>query len=165
MPPDERSRFDLQPVRRLSPASLRAAWWALRVARRTRRLLAAGGLDAALAPPPPPPLPAGAERAVRGVLRRLGESCLVKAVVLQAWEAAHGRRRDIVVGVTGPDRFRAHAWLDGDAPPPPDRAELELAAVGLSRRELASLAAGFNGGGEAGSPQRFHELLRRPAPR
>ena len=52
---------------------------------------------------------------MRGALRRWHESCLVNAIVLQAWEAAHGRRRDLVVGITGPDGFSAHAWLQGDS--------------------------------------------------
>ena len=90
-PGEHGSHAKLPPVRRLHPANLRAAWWAIRTARRTRRLLAARGLHAALAPPPPPPLPVEAERGVRGGLRRWHESCLVNAIVLQAWEAAHGR--------------------------------------------------------------------------
>jgi hypothetical protein len=101
----------------LSPSNLRAAWWALRSARRTRRLLATGGLEAALGPPPPPELPADAVRGVRGALRRRGEGCLVTSIVLQSWEAAHGHRRDLVVGVTSPSEFGAHAWLDGDPAP------------------------------------------------
>ena len=101
----------------LRPSNLRAAWWALRSARRTRRLLASGGVEAALGPPPPPRLPADAIRGVRGALRRRGEECLVTSIVLQSWEAAHGRRRDLVIGVTSPSEFGAHAWLDGDAAP------------------------------------------------
>jgi hypothetical protein len=38
-------------------------------------------------------------------------------MVLQAWDTAHGRCRDLVVGITAPGQgFRAHAWLDGDPP-------------------------------------------------
>jgi hypothetical protein len=99
----------------LSTTNLRAAWWALRAARRTRRLLASDGLEAALGPPPPPRLPAEAIRGVRGALRRRGETCLVKSIVIQSWEAAHGRRRDLIIGVTSPSEFGAHAWLEGDA--------------------------------------------------
>ncbi len=33
---------------------------------------------------------------------------------MQAWNAAHGDRRDLVIGVTGSRDFKAHAWLDGD---------------------------------------------------
>ena len=120
-------------MRRFHPANLRAAWWAVRTARRTRRVLAARGLDAALGPPPPPPLPMEAERAVRGALRRWHESCLVNAIVLQAWEAAHGRRRDLVVGITGPDRFSAHAWLQGDPVPAADDPPIDASVLQTSR--------------------------------
>ena len=99
----------------ITPTNLRAAWWALRTARRTRRLLASEGLEAAIGPPPPPELPDGGIRGVRGLLRRRGESCLVKSIVVQSWDAAHGRRRDLIIGVTTPSEFGAHAWLDGDA--------------------------------------------------
>jgi hypothetical protein len=126
-------------VARFHPANLRAAWWALRTARRTRRLLDRAGLDSALAPPPPPPLPPAAVRCVRAALRRIGETCLVNSIVLQAWEAAHGRRRDLVIGTTGPDGFHAHAWLDGDPVVPASEPDLEVART-------------------------FSELLRRPAP-
>jgi hypothetical protein len=56
-------------------------------------------------------------RAVEAVLRRTGATCLPAAIVRQAWFAAHGSERDLVVGVTAPSRgFEAHAWLDGDPP-------------------------------------------------
>jgi len=39
----------------------------------------------------------------------------VRASVLQAWDAAHGHPRDLIIGVTAPAAgFRAHAWLDGE---------------------------------------------------
>jgi hypothetical protein len=146
-------------VRRLDPANLRAAWWALRTARRTRRLLAAEGLEAALAPPAPPRLPPGAERGVQAVLRRRGESCLVRAIVLQAWEAAHGRRRDLIVGVTDPAGFRAHAWLEGD--PLHADAGLDPSRLGLGERDEAVEAGDDH---QPHGRRQFHELLRRPAP-
>ncbi|CAN5649373.1 hypothetical protein BH20ACT23_BH20ACT23_14520 [soil metagenome] len=44
-------------------------------------------------------------------------TCLERATVLQAWYAAQGQRRDLIIGVTAPQTgFRAHAWLDGDPP-------------------------------------------------
>jgi len=44
-------------------------------------------------------------------------TCLVRAAVRQAWDAAHGRRRDLIIGVRSPGAdFQAHAWLDGDPP-------------------------------------------------
>ncbi|HXE99981.1 MAG TPA: lasso peptide biosynthesis B2 protein [Solirubrobacterales bacterium] len=147
-------------MRRLHPDNLRAAWWALRTARRTRRLLGAEGLEAALAPPAPPPLSPEAERGVRAVLRRGGESCLVRSIVLQAWEAAHGRRRDLIVGVTDPAGFRAHAWLDGDPLVHVD-AGLEPSLLGLAGAGERVAAAGDH---DPHDHRRFHELLRRPAP-
>lgn len=157
------------PVQRFHPENLRAAWWAVRTARRTRRVLAARGLDAALGPPPPPRLPAQAERGVRGALRRLHETCLVNAIVLQAWEAAHGRRRDLVVGVTGPDGFLAHAWLQGDAVPAADDAGIDPSTLEVAHGEPSATApeasepsrGAANG---SGRPVLFKELLRRPAP-
>ena len=38
-----------------------------------------------------------------------------RALVLQAWHAAGGTPRDVVIGVARSEpNFRAHAWLDGD---------------------------------------------------
>jgi hypothetical protein len=64
---------------------------------------------------PPPDLPAHSARAVHWVLRRRRETCLVRALVLQAWFAGRGRPREVMIGVSGPRDFRAHAWLEGDA--------------------------------------------------
>jgi len=99
--------------------TLRAAWWTVRSIRRARRKLERSGLDAQLDLPGPPRLPDEAGRGVRGVLRRSNATCLVQAVVSQSWETSQGRRRDLIIGVTSPHRgFEAHAWLDGDPPPP-----------------------------------------------
>lgn len=156
-------------MNRLRVTNLRAAWWAIRTARRTRRLLEAEGLDAALSPPPPPPqLPARAERGVKGALRRWNESCLVNAIVIQAWEAAHGRRRDLLVGITGPGDFSAHAWLEGDAVPPAGdpgiaRSALEGIEDEWGRAEGEIEVSAFTGNG-TGAARPFNELVRRPAP-
>jgi hypothetical protein len=163
------SRSKVLPVGRFHPANLRAAWWAVRTARRTRRVLEARGLDAALAPPPPPSLPADAERGVRGALRRWRESCLVNTIVMQAWEAAHGRRRDLVIGTTGPSDFRAHAWLHGDPLPPADDPGVDPSVLDASGADDGRWHAlkHPNGTGEAagdGTARAFNELLRRPAP-
>jgi hypothetical protein len=102
---------------RYSPDNLRAAWWGMRTAARTRRRLRSGGLDEAHPAPAPPDLPPDAERGVRAALRRRGHTCLVDSIVLQAWLAAHGDRRDLIVGVRKPgEEFGAHAWLEGDPP-------------------------------------------------
>ncbi|MGI9557516.1 MAG: lasso peptide biosynthesis B2 protein [Solirubrobacterales bacterium] len=101
-------------MRRLHPDNLRAAWWALRSARRTRRLLGTEGLDAAIGPPAPPALPDEAARGARAMLSRRGDTCLVRSIVMQSWEAAHGRSPDLIIGVTGTGDFEAHAWLEGE---------------------------------------------------
>ncbi len=95
----------------LDVRTLRAALWAARSLRRVRRQLAGRGLDAARVAPPPD-LPAPARRGVVLALRGLSASCLEGALVLQAWDSAHGAEADVVVGVTAAaDGFRAHAWL------------------------------------------------------
>jgi hypothetical protein len=109
-------------------ASARAVWWARRTARQVRADLDAGGLDQLMVPPPPP-LPGGCRRWVVAVLRSRGDTCLVRSAVLQAWDAAHGRPRDLVIGVTAPgEGFKAHAWLDGEP------AEASAGYVEVSRR-------------------------------
>ncbi len=104
---------------RYSPESLRAAWWTLRAISRARGGIREADFGASRLPPPPPAGPdadrTDADRAVRAVLWRRSPTCLVQAVVLQAWYAGQGDRRDLIVGVTSPaDGFRAHAWIDGD---------------------------------------------------
>lgn len=101
-------------MRRNHPAQLRAAWWALRAARQAKALTERGVIDAASLPKVPS-LPADCRRAVAGVLRRLHAPCLTESLVLQAWDAAHGERRDLIIGVRGgTTSFGAHAWLEGD---------------------------------------------------
>jgi Transglutaminase-like superfamily len=104
--------------RRLDPRAWRAALWANRALTDVRRALAAGRLEG-IAVPPPPRLPSSAERGVGAVLRRRSASCLERSLVLQRWHAAHGRQLEVVIGVRAPvDDFMAHAWLDGEPPPP-----------------------------------------------
>jgi hypothetical protein len=95
-------------------STVRALWWAQRAAHRARRDLAGDGLDD-LVVTSPPCLPASDRRWVVALLRLSRRTCLVRSVVLQAWDASHGRRRDLVIGVTSPrEGFKAHAWLEGD---------------------------------------------------
>jgi hypothetical protein len=96
--------------------TLRAAWWAWRTLPRVRRQLRAGRLRN-LSVGAPPTLPPDSQRGVDAVLRRLPSSCLERAVVLQRWHAAQGRPLDVIVGVTGLDDFKAHAWLEGEPVP------------------------------------------------
>ncbi len=98
-------------------AALRGALWAARRLRRPRARRHAGQVELAFAPPPPRERARGAAagRGVYAVVRRASPTCLERAVVLQLWEAAQGRRRDVVVGVSAPSvGFRAHAWLEGE---------------------------------------------------
>jgi transglutaminase superfamily protein len=61
-------------------------------------------------------VPAESERGVHAVLRRVPATCLHRAAVLQAWHAAHGQPRDLVIGVSPPSKgFTAHAWLAGES--------------------------------------------------
>jgi Transglutaminase-like superfamily len=93
----------------------RAAWWAARAIRRARSL-PVGSLQADSLPEVPP-LPPSARRGVEASLRLARATCLVRAIVLQAWWLAHGEARDLVIGVTAPSKgFSAHAWLEGDPP-------------------------------------------------
>ena len=86
--------------------------WAWRSLRRAERDLARDGLEGAHVAPPPA-LPASARRGVLAILRRRPSTCLERALVLQRWEADHGARGDVVIGVIGPSNgFHAHAWLE-----------------------------------------------------
>lgn len=92
----------------------RARWWALRATRLARRGVHRPGFSADLLPAPPP-VGERSTPAVKGVLKRARATCLVRSLVLQRWYAAHGSRRDLIIGVTAPSAgFAAHAWLDGD---------------------------------------------------
>jgi len=105
----------------------------MRAARGVRRRLATDQIDAAIAGVPRvPDLPDSASRGVHGVLARRGETCLVSSIVRQAWDGAHGRPRELVIGVTRPaGGFQAHAWLEGDpAPVRPMFAELTRRSPG-----------------------------------
>ncbi len=94
--------------------TLRALWWAERTARQVRRDLAGRGLDD-LVVTLPPPLPGSDRRWVAALLRIRRRTCLVRSAVLQAWDAAHGTPRDLIIGVTAPgEGFQAHAWLEGE---------------------------------------------------
>jgi hypothetical protein len=101
-------------VRRPDRPTLRAAWWTFISVCRARRRLRREGLDDFVLASPPP-LPAEAERGVHAVLRRVPQTCLERALVLQRWKASHGDPLDVVIAVRGPaSEFSAHAWLDGE---------------------------------------------------
>lgn len=101
---------------RFTASNLRAAVWTLRALRVAKKALSTGRWDEVQLPRVPD-VPDASLRAVESVLRRTGATCLPAAIVRQAWFAAHGSERDLVVGVTAPSRgFEAHAWLEGDPP-------------------------------------------------
>lgn len=103
-------------ARSLTLSNLRAALWALRALRVAKKELR-GGRWESIGLPHVPNVPPPSVRAVDSILRRTGATCLPTAIVRQAWFAAHGSKRDLVVGVTAPSRgFEAHAWLEGDPP-------------------------------------------------
>lgn len=103
--------------RRFDLGNVRGAAWALRAHYAARRDLRLGRVDDVRVPTPPR-LPSEAVRGVRGALRRSRPTCLERALVLQSWDAAHGRVREIVIGVTQRrGAIVAHAWLEGDTEP------------------------------------------------
>jgi transglutaminase superfamily protein len=103
-------------AKRLTLSNLRAALWTLRSLRLAKQGLRDGGWESVQLPNAPN-VAHSSLPAVDYVLRRNGATCLPIAIVRQAWFAAQGSRRDLVVGVTKPSRgFEAHAWLEGDPP-------------------------------------------------
>lgn len=94
--------------------TLQAGAWALRAALAARREVRAGRMPP-YALPPVPPVPESSVGMVQAVLAPRLFTCLVRASVRQAWHAAHGWRRDLIIGVRAPgEDFGAHAWLEGD---------------------------------------------------
>jgi hypothetical protein len=102
--------------RRLDLDTVRAAWWTLRALRTVRRRLRGTPLRDVRVPAPPT-LPLKAERGVMMLLARQPHTCLERAFVLQRWLVSQGEEHDVVIGVTGPSDFRAHAWVDGEQVP------------------------------------------------
>jgi hypothetical protein len=97
--------------------TLRAALWTALALVRIRRSLRRHGLAGA-GVVAPPPLPTHARRGVLALLRRSPATCLERALILQRWDAAHGALKDVVIGVTSPADFRAHAWLESEPDAP-----------------------------------------------
>ena len=101
---------------RLRMTALLGAAWTVYSVIVVKRRLRRDGLRATA--PRAPRWDGHASRAVKGVLDRLEPTCLQRALVAQAWRAAHGDPRDVVIGVphTGLRGAAAHAWLaDTDA--------------------------------------------------
>lgn len=118
-------RHLLRVLRRADLDTVRVARWSLLAHRSGREQLRADDGLRTLQLSAPPFLRAGDRAAVQLVLRARNATCLEKAVVLQRFDAAAGRPRTLVVGVTSPRTgFRAHAWLDGDPQTDPDLQEI-----------------------------------------
>jgi transglutaminase superfamily protein len=100
-------------MRRFSVPTIRAASWTVRALLQARRQLRRGNFrNVEIAPPPL--LPAGSERGVHGILRRVPNTCLERSLVLQRWLTTRSQPADVVIGVArGSDTYHAHAWLDG----------------------------------------------------
>lgn len=95
--------------------TVRGAVWAQLALLRARRGLQRRSIERVVVHPPPARLPVSAGRGVYALLRRRPNTCLERALVLQAWEKAHGNIRDVVIGVDlRGTEFAAHAWLAGE---------------------------------------------------
>ena len=110
-----RLRFVIATLPRLDAGAVRTAAWTRHSLHDVRRQLriedGLRGLTLA-APPGTRPI----DRTATQLVLRAGKArCLEKAVVVQRFDAAAGRPRTLIIGVTGPQQgFRAHAWLEGD---------------------------------------------------
>jgi hypothetical protein len=152
----------------VDPTSIRVGAWAWRAHRRGRDQLRRTGLTDLDLPAPAAERPKD-RRAVLAVLRLRGATCLERSLVLQRFDAAAGRARVLIVGVTGPgDGFRAHAWLDGDRQG--DTELREIVRVAAPARPGWSIAqaieppcsAPTGGRPTAGPPMRRQPLLAAP---
>lgn len=95
----------------MSVVHLRAGWWALRAWAECRRQLTEQTVDG-ICLTAPRNLPAAELKVVNAVLQIVRASCLVRSLVVQAWHAGHGTHVNVVIGVTAPSNFAAHAWLE-----------------------------------------------------
>ncbi len=76
----------------------------------------------------PPTVRGQARAAVAAALEARHATCIERSLILQRFDAASGRQRALIIGVTSPAAgFEAHAWLEGDAHP--DRGLREVIRV------------------------------------
>jgi hypothetical protein len=96
--------------------TLRVGVWAWLEARRLASKLGRDGMEAVATMGVAPSAPGGQRATVEAALDLAGASCLVRAAVLQRWDAGHGDPRPLIIGVAkeSHDGFAAHAWLEGD---------------------------------------------------
>lgn len=92
----------------------RGVAWSFRAGRLVTKQLDETPLHAVAVLPAPPDAPLFA---VRIGLRISGSRCLARAFVRQAWWAARGGSKEVRIGFwkPAPDRYEAHAWLEGDS--------------------------------------------------
>ncbi|HVL05509.1 MAG TPA: lasso peptide biosynthesis B2 protein [Acidimicrobiales bacterium] len=96
-------------------STCRVATWTARSVRLLRADLVDDGLEAISRLTEPPAARERHRTIVVGTLWCVRTSCLVRAAVLQRWDAEHGVRRSLHIGVRRADGgVEAHAWLDGD---------------------------------------------------
>ena len=96
--------------------SVRAYRWARSQLRDVKRRLSIEGVRTRVAPPSA--LAPRGHRGLRLALRTVSPTCLERALVLQAWTAAHADPPDVVIGVRkGESEVEAHAWLDSSDDP------------------------------------------------
>lgn len=92
-------------------AAIVAASWTVQALRDVRRQLKVGGIrDARVLAAPDQ----RGWQVVQVVLRFGRATCLERSLLRQEWLRAQGHYADVIVGVTAPDDFGAHAWLDGE---------------------------------------------------
>jgi hypothetical protein len=104
-------------------ASLATSRWVVGATGQVRRQLRGGGRVDEVTVPSPPPVSLRSTRALRVSLRVATRNCLRRSLLRQAWFAAEGDQRDIVIGVRRSPKFGAHAWLEGDVVPPEEAFE------------------------------------------
>jgi hypothetical protein len=104
-------------------AGLATSRWVVSATAQVRRQLRAGERVDEVTVPAPPDSDLRSTRALRVSLRVTTRNCLRRSLVRQAWLAAAGDERDIVIGVRRSPEFGAHAWLEGDEIPPEEAFE------------------------------------------
>jgi Transglutaminase-like superfamily len=112
----------VKPLMRAKAGVVTSRW--VRSATVQARLQLEGGRrvdEVTLAAPPPSSLRSWGS--ARLTVRVSTRNCLGRSLVRQAWLAAAGDQRDLVIGVRRTPEFGAHAWLDGDAVPVEDAFE------------------------------------------
>jgi hypothetical protein len=104
-------------------AGLATSRWVVSATAQVRRQLRDGRRVDEVTVSAPPASALRSTRALRVALRVTTRNCLRRSLVRQAWLAAAGEQRDLVIGVRRSPEFGAHAWLEGDVIPPEEAFE------------------------------------------